>query len=438
MNGQKFKYHYSQNRLRDVPLLKDVQVCVVGKVYKPNKRKVLALNRTLSEYYGLMKWYLGFNSKSKSFLHENGYEKAKELFNLNTGLIQTARDKAVEILKSYEKTRRDDSTPRLKKTSIRFDKRCYSFSKTTNVLTPYWLTLSLNRRERVSFPIVFGERQRQRIEEAFRGEWRFKTVEMVKRNGEWYAHFVLAKTVELVDEPKTVIAIDRGEHNLAVAVAISKSNPNKPMKGHFWRGEEIKRIRGLYSHIRRKLQEKHKIGKIKELKGKERRKVNQQLHIIANQIIRYAKQFPNPIIVMENLNGIRRNFNKSKRLNRRFHSLPFRKLQAIIEYKANLEGIEVRYLSRKETKGTSKTCHRCGHVAQVKGRIYMCPRCGMEYDRDLNACINIAHRVMSSMGWGSCDAPRTSRCDWRRKAPGERWNLMHASSKTGWRATYEA
>jgi len=32
---------------------------------------------------------------------------------------------------------------------------------------------------------------------------------------------------------------------------------------------------------------------------------------------------------MEDLNGIRRNFKKSKNLNRRFHSLLFRKLQEI-------------------------------------------------------------------------------------------------------------
>lgn len=49
-----------------------------------------------------MKWYLSLNSTSKTFLHENCYEKAKELFNLNTALIQTVRDKAVEILKSFE------------------------------------------------------------------------------------------------------------------------------------------------------------------------------------------------------------------------------------------------------------------------------------------------------------------------------------------------
>jgi IS605 OrfB family transposase len=380
---------------------KDVQVTVVGKILKPNKSKVLALNRTLNVYFRLVKWYLTFNSKSKRFLHENGYEKAKELFGLNTALIQTARDKTVEILKSFEKNMEDDSVLSLKRISIRFDKRCYSFSKTTNVLTPYWLTLSLNRRERISLPIVFGEKQKQKIEEAFVGGWRFSTVEMVKRGGEWFAHFVLEKTVELSEEPETVIAIDRGEANLAVAVAISKDNPTKLMKGRFWRGEEIKRIRGLYSHIRRRLQEKKLLKRVKELKGRERRKVDQQLHIIANQIITYAKQFPKPVIVMEDLNGIRKKFKKSKRLNKRFHSLPFRKLQAYVEYKANLEGISVEYLPKKKVRNTSKTCHRCGYVAQVKERIFKCPNCGMEYDRDLNACINIARRVMSSMGWGS-------------------------------------
>jgi len=374
---------------------KDVQVCVVGKVFKPNRLKVLDLNKALYEYFRLVKWYLRFNSKSKIILHENCYEKAKELFSLNTALIQTARDKAVEILKSFEKSRKENSVLRLKRAPIRFDSRCYKFSKTKNVLTPYWLTLSLNRRERISLPIVFGERQR--IEEAFRGEWKFATVEMVKRKGEWCAHFILKRTVEVPDEPETVIAIDRGEHNLAVA--LSKSNPSKPLRGQFWRGEEIKKIRGLYNHIRRKLQEKKLLKKVKELKGKERDKVNQELHIIANQIVEYAKQFQKPVIVMENLNGIRISFKRSKRLNRRFHSLPFRRLQRMIEYKALLEGIDVRYLTEKETRGTSRTCHRCGHVAQLKGREFRCPRCGMEYDRDLNACVNIAHRVMSSVGW---------------------------------------
>jgi len=42
----------------------------------------------------------------------------------------------------------------------------------------------LNKRERVSLPIAFGERQKRRIEGALEGDWSFTTVEMVKRNGE--------------------------------------------------------------------------------------------------------------------------------------------------------------------------------------------------------------------------------------------------------------
>jgi len=108
---------------------------------------------------------------------------------------------------------------------------------------------------------------------------------------------------------------------------------------------------------------------------------------------------------MEDLTGIRDNFDRSKELNRRFHSLPFRKLQTYIEYKALLEGIEVKYLPKKEGRNTSKTCHRCGHVAQVSGREFRCPKCGLIYNRDLNACINIARRLMRSAGWGSCEPP---------------------------------
>jgi hypothetical protein len=150
---------------------------------QPDKSKILALNKTLGEYLKIVKWYLGCNSKSKKFLHEKCYEDAKRLFNLNTALIQTARDKVVEILKSFEEKRKESSILELKRISIRFDKRCYSFSKTNNALTPYWLTLSLNRKERISLPIVFGGKQKQRIEEALKGEWQFAELRWLNAMG---------------------------------------------------------------------------------------------------------------------------------------------------------------------------------------------------------------------------------------------------------------
>ena len=45
---------------------------------------------------------------------------------------------------------------------------------------------------------------------------------------------------------------------------------------------------------------------------------------------------------------------------------------------------------------------RCGHVVQVSGREFRCPKCGLIYNnRDLNASINIAHALTRGMGWGS-------------------------------------
>ena len=56
-------------------------------------------------------------------------------------------------------------------------------------------------------------------------------------------------------------------------------------------------------------------------------------------------------------------------------------------------------LNMRGTRNASKTCHRCGHVAQVKGGTFRCPSCGIEYNRDLNAAINIAHALTRRMGW---------------------------------------
>lgn len=265
--------------------------------------------------------------------------------------------------------------------------RCYSFSKTTNVLTPYWLSLKLNYGRRVSLPIVFGERQRKFIEEAFKGKLQFATVEMVKRKGEWYAHFTVKKTV-FFKEPETVIGIDIGENNLAVAVAFK----GKPRKAKFWRGSELKELRWKNSKVRANLQQKNRLDVVKRLRGKEHRKVNQGLHKLANEVVGYAKTFKNPIIAMEDLKRMRTSIHYGKKMNRRLHTWPFRKLQQFIEYKALWQGIPVAYI---KAKNTSKTCHRCGNVKKtLNGEVYRCSVCGMVYSRDLNASINIAKRLL--------------------------------------------
>ena len=367
-----------------MPNDKIVQTTIIGKVYKENKGKTYRLNSLLEEYFKLIRLYISIGLElkdmSKSSLHEFTYGMICDKFNLQTGLIQTARDKSVEILQSFKKSDKGKTEKKLKnrklkmkRISIRFDRRSFKFEKKENKLTPYWLTLSTTGRksERISLPILLGKKQIEKLENG----WRPSSIEMVKKNGEWCAHITIEKWIKF-KEPKTVIGIDVGEINFAAVMAIRIDDQEEYVKGQIWRGEEIKRIRGLYGHIRRSLGRKKLPNKIKEIGQKENRKVNQEVHIIGNYIVEYVKQFEDPIIAMEDLTNIRYSFNRSKKLNKRFHSLPFYKLRKYIEYKANSEGIDVRFI---EPADTTKTCHRCGNVSSVYGGEYRCKICGMVY-----------------------------------------------------------
>ncbi|MEM4969457.1 MAG: transposase, partial [Nitrososphaerota archaeon] len=167
----------------------------------------------------------------------------------------------------------------------------------------------------------------------------------------------------------------------------------KILRVKIWRGSEIKKIRWQYYHDRKSLQEKKLLHKLKELKDRERRKVKEQLHIISKEIVEFAKQFPKPMIVMEELEGLREKIDYSRELNRRLHNLPYRKLQKFIEYKALINGIEVVYV---DPNNSSRTCCKCGHINEPSNsREFKCSRCGAEYNRDVNVAANIARKALT-------------------------------------------
>ena len=83
------------------------------------------------------------------------------------------------------------------------------------------------------------------------GEWSLQQVELVKRDGEWYAHFTLERPFKN-HEPKTPIGIDLGERNSATVIALVD---DKPTKGTFFKGSKIKEVRHKYFNIRKKLQD---------------------------------------------------------------------------------------------------------------------------------------------------------------------------------------
>ena len=74
---------------------------------------------------------------------------------------------------------------------------------------------------------------------------------------------------------------------------------------------------------------------------------------------------------------------------------------AILEWVALQKGNSIGYVDRFYP--SSKRCHACGHInkaLQLSDRVWCCPQCQTELDRDLNASINICTEGIRCCGLG--------------------------------------
>lgn len=128
---------------------------------------------------------------------------------------------------------------------------------------------------------------------------------------------------------------------------------------------------------------KKKLQAINSLRDKERNFAKTYNHQLSHKIVKFAKDNKCEFINLEYLT-------KDGFENRILSSWSYYELQNMIEYKAEREGIKVRYV---DPAYTSQTCSKCGHVdkenrpTQAK---FKCVNCGLELNADHNASINIA------------------------------------------------
>ncbi len=87
---------------------------------------------------------------------------------------------------------------------------------------------------------------------------------------------------------------------------------------------------------------------------------------------------------------------KSKQLNYRLQTLPYRKLLSNLEYKATEKEISV---IKVNPNSTSVTCPICGYKNK-KNRLnsssFKCINCGFEFDAQFVACLNLLSRTDDS------------------------------------------
>lgn len=171
-------------------------------------------------------------------------------------------------------------------------------------------------------------------------------------------------------------------------------NDDTYKREHIGSIDDFLRIREQMQDRRRKLQHDLKFIKggkgrnkkmqaLDRLRDKEKNFATTYNHMISKNVVEFAKKNQCEYINMEKLT--KDGFN-----NKILRNWSYYQLQQYIEYKAEREGIQVRYI---DPAYTSQTCARCGHIDKENRQTqekFICTKCGFELNADHNASINIA------------------------------------------------
>jgi len=203
------------------------------------------------------------------------------------------------------------------------------------------------------------------------------------KDNKWYVYVVSEITPKPLPKTGKVVAIDWGvDKLLTTSDGIAIENPKILDKLE----ERIKKLQKALSRKKRgsKNYEKTRI-KLAKLYKYARNLINDYLHKVTTWLIENYDIIYVEDIKVEKLIQI----NKAKKLRKHILQANYFKFLELLEYKAKLYGKQVVKVS---PKNTSKKCSRCGYVNQklnLDDRIFKCPKCGLEIDRDYNAALNI-------------------------------------------------
>ena len=200
-----------------------------------------------------------------------------------------------------------------------------------------------------------------------------------------------------INNSKEVIGIDLGIKDFAV-LSNGKvyKNINKTVK--------VKKLKRKLKIKQKQLSKKISIAKKENRflsKCKNFLKLKNQIRLIHRKLsnirLNYLHQITSEIvktkpskIVIEDLDVSR--MLKNRHLSEKISEQNFYKFREILTYKCKLNNIEL--VIADKFYPSSKTCSCCGHIKQdlkLKDRVFKCPTCGLEIDRDLNAAINLAN-----------------------------------------------
>ncbi|WP_054741669.1 RNA-guided endonuclease InsQ/TnpB family protein [Cellulosilyticum ruminicola] len=207
---------------------------------------------------------------------------------------------------------------------------------------------------------------------------------------------ILNLTLEIPDKVKKefqenrVLGVDLGIKFPAYACV----SDNTYVRRSFGSIDEFLKVRIQFDKRRKRIQQqlqnvkggkgrKDKLQALDRMRDCERKWVRNYNHALSKRIIDFAFRNKCGIIHLEKLE-------KDGFKNKLLRNWSYYELQDMIGYKAEREGIVVKYV---EPAYTSQTCSKCGYVDRENRpsqEHFLCKECGFEINADHNAAINIA------------------------------------------------
>lgn len=216
------------------------------------------------------------------------------------------------------------------------------------------------------------------------------------------------------DPSRTPIGVDIGETALVTGCALSDTRPISPVRVDGRRAKHLRKE--MYTTLSRLDERDAAEWRIQERFDYYRNALIDIIEKASREIVEYAKDFNEPVIVMEDIDVGGEQLHEAMFEHRRLNMWSFNRLVERIAEKANDADIPVAFV---DPAYTSQTCHQCNHIGERDGA-FECENdaCWVStYDGDINAAAVIAKRYNP---WGeTCrlkpdgdDSPRDgSPCD---------------------------
>ena len=358
------------------PRLSDKEVSAVAETRKQYAR---AFNMSVE-------CLINNNSTSKRFLHKVQYERIKEECpSLPTGLIQCARDVAVEAVKNWnvKRTKLKQKNPkkaeRMKRPSMK-EKCTMRYDVRTITLRGSQLTFSTcDKRVKtiISIPEFFTERYSPSE------GWKFKGANIgIDRKRRVFVNLIYeCPDYDIVENDGKIVGLDRGVYNIVTT-----------SEGVHYGAKDVRRVKRKYNHVRSVLQEKGTRSarrRLKAISGCEKRFVHDQNHCISKKLANTDEDVS--VYILENLssmNMLRLKGKSNKTMRKWLSNWSYSDLEAKLSYKCQRNGIRVEFV---DARYTSQKCSVCKTIdkASRKGNRYVCRHCGNNMHADVNAAINI-------------------------------------------------